>query len=107
MTKDAEHFLNCLSVILDSSVESSLFRSGPCYFFYWIICSFADQFLEFFVYFGDQTSVPCGVDEDLFPVCRLLFCLVDHFLCITETSQLKEVPFINCSFQCLCYWVYI
>ncbi|CAO2617716.1 hypothetical protein LEMLEM_LOCUS17055, partial [Lemmus lemmus] len=27
MTKDVEHFLKCLSAILDSSVESSLFRS--------------------------------------------------------------------------------
>ena len=26
MTKDVEHFLKCLSAILDSSVESSLFR---------------------------------------------------------------------------------
>ena len=27
MTKDVEHFLKCLSAILDFSVESSLFRS--------------------------------------------------------------------------------
>ena len=27
MTKDVDHFLKCLSAILDSSVESSLFRS--------------------------------------------------------------------------------
>ena len=27
MTKDVEHFLKCLSAILDSSVESYLFRS--------------------------------------------------------------------------------
>ena len=36
MTKDVEHFLKCLSAILDSSVESSLFRS-VLHFFYWII----------------------------------------------------------------------
>ena len=29
MTKDVEHLLKCLSVILDSSVESSLFRYVP------------------------------------------------------------------------------
>ena len=33
MTKDVEHFLKCLSAILDSSVESSLFRS-VLHFFY-------------------------------------------------------------------------
>ena len=48
-TKDVECFLKCLSTILDSSVESSLVRSA-LHFFYWIICSFDDQFLEFCVY---------------------------------------------------------
>ena len=50
---NVEHFLKCFSAILDSSVESSLLRSVP--HFYWIICSFDDQFLDFFVYFGDQS----------------------------------------------------
>ena len=54
VAKDVEYFLKCLSAILDSSVESSLFRTVS--HFYWIICSFDDQFLEFFVYFGDQLS---------------------------------------------------
>ena len=56
MTKDVEHFLKCLSAILDSSVESSLFRSA-LHFSYWIMLFFGVQFLEFFVYFGDQTSL--------------------------------------------------
>ena len=34
MTKDVEHFLKCLSVILDSSVESFLFRSVLHFFFF-------------------------------------------------------------------------
>ena len=42
MTEDAEHFLKCLSAILDSSVESSLFRSVLHFllnyvFFWWSI----------------------------------------------------------------------
>ena len=53
-------------------------------FLNWIICSFDDQFLELFVYFGDQTSVWCGVGEDLFPVCRLSFCLVECVLCFSK-----------------------
>ena len=57
MTKDVEHFLKCLSAILDSSVESSLFRTVLHFFFYWIIFSFDGQFLEFFVYLGDQPCV--------------------------------------------------
>ena len=32
MTKGTEHFFKCLSIILDSSVESSLFRSVPHFF---------------------------------------------------------------------------
>ena len=63
MTRDVERFRKWLSVILDFSVESSLFRS-VFHFFSWIICSFDDQFLEFFVYFGDQPLVRCGVGED-------------------------------------------
>ena len=55
MIKDIEHFLKCLSVILDLSVEHSLYRS--VLHFSWIICSFDDQFLEFFVCFGHQHSI--------------------------------------------------
>ena len=49
MTKDVEHFLNCLSALLDSSVESSLFKSVLHflldYFFFWwpiswVLCIF-------------------------------------------------------------------
>ena len=83
LINDIEHFFRFLSVILDCSVESSLFRS-VLHFFYWILSYSGVQDLEFFVYFGDQTSVWCGVSEDLFPFWRLLFCLVDHVLCFTE-----------------------
>ena len=38
MAKDVEHFLKCLSAILDSSVESVLFKS-VLHFVNWIICS--------------------------------------------------------------------
>ena len=47
MGKDVEHFLKCLSVILDSSVESSLFRSVPHFLLDYLFLN--DQFLEFFV----------------------------------------------------------
>ena len=42
------------------------------------MCSFYVKSLEFFVYFGDQSSVRCGISEDLFQFCRLLFCPVDY-----------------------------
>ena len=102
MAKGVEHFLKCLSAILDFSVESSLFRPVP-HFFLLDYLFFDDQFLEFFVYFRDQLSVRCGIDEDLFPFCRLPFCLIDHVLCFTEISQIQEVPLINWFSQCLCY----
>ena len=47
-----------------------------------------------FVYFVDQSSVWYRAGEDLFPLCRLPLCLVDHFLCLTEASQFQEIPFI-------------
>ena len=90
MAKDVEHILKCLSAILNSSIENSLFIS--------IIGLFGvlvTSFLNFFVYFGNQPSVRCGVGEDLFLVCGLLFCLVDCVLCLTEASQFEEVSF-NC-----------
>ena len=94
MTKDVDHFLQRLSAILDSSIESSLFRS-VLHFVNWILCSLDDQFLEFFVYCGDQTSVWCGVSEDLFPLCRPSFCLVGHVVCFTEAFQCQEVSCIH------------
>ena len=67
---------------------------GLYYIFYWIICFLMINFL----YFGDQSSVWCGVSEDVFPFCRLPFCLIDSVLCLTETFQFHEVPFIvDCS----------
>ena len=57
MVMNVEHFFRCLSAIVDSPLESSLFRS-VLHFSYWIIYSFDDQFIfVFFVYFGDQSSV--------------------------------------------------
>ena len=94
MTKDVDHFLQRLSAILDSSIESSLFRS-VLHFVNWILCSLDDSFLSFFVYCGDQTSVWCGVSEDLFPLCRPLFCLVGHVLCFTEAFHCQEVSCIH------------
>ena len=94
MTKDVDHFLQCLSAILDSSVERSLFRS-VLHFVNWILCSLDNQFLEFFVYCGVQTFVWCGVSEDLFPLCRPSFCLVGHVLCFAEAFQCQEVSCIH------------
>jgi hypothetical protein len=30
-----------------------------------------------------------------FPICRLLICLIDYVLCLTEAFQFHEVPLIN------------
>ena len=47
------------------------------------MCSFGDQFLEFFVYL--EIRLVCVVSEDLFPFCRLSFRLVD--LCLVPALQ--------------------
>ena len=58
MTKNVEHFLTCLSAILDSSVKTSLFRSVLQFFFYIRLCVLLiSKSFEVFVYFGDQTSL--------------------------------------------------
>ena len=46
MTKDVEHFLKCLSAILDSSVESSLFRSVLHFFFIGLCVLLVSNFLS-------------------------------------------------------------
>ena len=46
MTKDVEHFLKCLSAILDSSVESSLFRSVLHFFFIGLFVLLMTNFLS-------------------------------------------------------------
>ena len=46
------------------------------------------------IYFGDQSSVECGVGEDLFPLCRLPFCPFNGVLCLREAFQFHEVSFL-------------
>ena len=55
MTKDVDISLNVFQ-----SFEIPLLGVlclGLYSIFYWFICSFDNQFLKFFVYFGDQSSV--------------------------------------------------
>ena len=46
MTNDVEHFLKCLSAILDSSVESSLFRSVLHFFLIGLLVLLMTNFLS-------------------------------------------------------------
>ena len=72
--------------------------------FFWVFCA---SFLQFFIYFGDQSSVRCGIGKDFFPFCRMSFSLIDCVLCLTEAFQFQEVSFIDCCSQYLCYSCYI
>ena len=65
MTKDAEHFLKSFNQFRFLCWEFSVYVCTL--FFYWIMCSFGDQFLEFFVYFGDQISVLKDLDKSRSP----------------------------------------
>ena len=53
------------------------------------------------MYFGDQASVRCVFNEDLFSFCRLSFCPLDRVLCLIETFQFDGIPFMNCEPYCL------
>ena len=72
MAKDVEHFLKCLSPICNSFIENSLFRFEP-QFLIVLFGNLISSFFEFFIYFGDQSSLQCGVSEDLFPFSKLPF----------------------------------
>ena len=48
------------------------------------------SFLSSF-YILDISPVRCRIGEDIFPFCRLLFCLIDSVLCIIEAFQFQEV----------------
>ena len=45
--------------------------------------------LEFSTYFEDNSSVRCGVGEDLFPFSKLSFCFIDSVLCLTEPFSFR------------------
>ena len=106
MTKDIEHFLKCLSAILDSSVESFLFRSVLHFFFIGLCVLLVFNFLNSLYILEMRPLSDVGLVK-IFHHSRLSFCLVGHVLCFTEDFQFQEVPFINCCSQCLCYWDYI
>jgi hypothetical protein len=53
------------------------------------------------VYFGYYSSFGCDVGKHLFLFYRLLPCLNNNVINITETFHFHEVLFINCWFSCL------
>ena len=93
MTKDVEHVLKCLSAILDSSVESSLFRSVLHFFLIGLCDLLVSNFLSSLYVL--EIRPLSDVELVSFPFCRLSFCLVDHVLCFTEAFQCQEVSCIN------------
>ena len=46
--------------------------------------------IEFFMYFGDQSFVWCGIGEDIFPFSRQSFCLIWCVFCFTEASSFRR-----------------
>ena len=94
MTKNVEQFLKDLLAICNYSVESSLYRFVP-HFLIGLFGNLMSSFLSFSCIFGNQSSVQCGIGNDLFLLSRQLLCHSDYVLCLTEASQFQEVPFIN------------
>ena len=105
MTKDVEHFLKCLSAILDSSVESSLFRSVLHFFFIGLCVLLVFNFLSSLYILKIRPLSDMGLVKIFFH--SVGCCFVDNVLCFTEAFQFQEIPFINCFSQCLCCWGFI
>ena len=83
MTKDVEHFLKCLSPILDSSVESSLFRSIP-HFFIGLYVLLMSNFLSSFFILGISPLSSVGL------VKIFSFSVGCHFVLLTVTFDLQK-----------------
>ena len=94
MSKDVEHFLKCLSVILDSSVESSLFRSVLHFFFIELFVLLMTNFLSSLYILEIRPLSDVGLVKIFSHYVGCCFDLVDLVLCFTEAFQFREVPLI-------------
>jgi hypothetical protein len=93
-SKDFGHFSRCFSAIRDSSVVNFRF----CSILHFLIGLFVFLLLNFLssLYILDMNSLSdVGLVKIIFPICRLPICLIDCVLCLTESFQFHEVPFIN------------
>ena len=90
-----------LTILLSDSapfeipVENSLFSSVPK-FFNWVIWFLGVKLSDFLIYFGDYSSVRCRINDDLFPICRLLFCPIYIVFGLMKAFWFLEIPFTNC-----------
>jgi hypothetical protein len=95
-TKDFKHFFRCFSAIWDFSVVKSWFSSIPHFLIglFVLVISFLSS-----LYILDISPLlDVGLVKIFFSICRLLICLIDYVLYITETFQFHEVPIINSYF---------
>jgi hypothetical protein len=94
ITKDFEHFFKCFSATQDSSVVNSLFSYMPHFliglFGFSEVSSLSSLYILDIMLLSDV-----GLMKIFFPICKLLICLIDYILCLTEAFQFHEVPFIN------------
>jgi hypothetical protein len=90
MIKDVGHFFKCFSALWYSSFENSLFSSVP----HFLIGLFGFLESNFLRYIYDITPIGFRIGKDPFPICWLSFCHIESVLCLTETLQFFEVPFV-------------
>jgi hypothetical protein len=92
MTKDVEGFFRCFLAIWYSSFENSLF-SSVSHFPIWL---FDFQELNFLSYLYILDISPLlDVGQDLSSICWLPFSPIDSVLCLTDSLQFYEAPFVN------------
>ena len=104
MAKDAEHFLKCLSAILDFFVESSLFRSVPQFFGQFVLL--ITNFLRSLYILEIRPLFDVWLVKILSHSVACCFVLLNVSFALQKPQSL-EIPFTNCCSQCLCYWGYI
>ena len=95
MTKDFEHYFKCLSTILESSVESSLFRSALHFFFIGLCVLLMTSFLSSLYILEIRPLSDMGLVKTFSHSVGCHFVLLTISFPLTEGFQFHEVPFIN------------
>jgi hypothetical protein len=94
MTKEVDYFFRCFSVIRVSSVVNSWFSSIP-HFLTGLFGFVVVGFLSSLYILDISPLLDVELVKTFFPICRFPIYCIDCVLCLTQSFQFHEVPFIN------------